>query len=218
MIDPGHPRLSIVRQCELASISRSSFYRERVAKNEETLRLMRRIDEQFLETPWYGSRQMARHLRRQGWRIGRHRVRRLMLFDSAGIYAKPTWDTALFTSTTPEQLHKFYALLMPIPPQVPGFVVRDILRSTKKRSWITQRALGSMLAGRDVTDSLLPQLKMPVLIVWGELDRITPLSQGEKIHELIPQSQLEVIPGCGHLAPSQCATRIGPKVVEFVKQ
>jgi len=44
MIDPGHPRLSIVRQCELASISRSSFYRERVAKNEETLRLMRRID------------------------------------------------------------------------------------------------------------------------------------------------------------------------------
>ena len=79
MIDPGHPRLSIVRQCELASISRSSFYREPTAENEGTLRLMRLIDEQFLETPWYGSRQMARHLRRQGWRIGRHRVRRLML-------------------------------------------------------------------------------------------------------------------------------------------
>ena len=60
MIDPGHPRLSIVRQCELASISRSSFYREPTAENEETLRSMRLIDEQFLETPWYGSRQMAR--------------------------------------------------------------------------------------------------------------------------------------------------------------
>ena len=79
MIDPGHPRLSIVRQCELASISRSSFYREPTAENEETLRLMRLIDEQFLETPWYGSRQMARHLRRHGWCVGRHRVRRLML-------------------------------------------------------------------------------------------------------------------------------------------
>ena len=67
MIDPGHPRLSIVRQCELASISRSSFYRQPTAENEETLRLMRLIDEQFLETPWYGSRQMARHLRRHGW-------------------------------------------------------------------------------------------------------------------------------------------------------
>jgi hypothetical protein len=50
MIDPGHPRLSIVRQCELASISRSSFYREPTAESEVTLRLMRLIDEQFLET------------------------------------------------------------------------------------------------------------------------------------------------------------------------
>jgi CheY-like chemotaxis protein len=47
MIDPGHPRLSIVHQCELASISRSSFYREPTAENEETLRLMRLIDELF---------------------------------------------------------------------------------------------------------------------------------------------------------------------------
>ena len=40
MIDPGHPRLSIVRQCELASISRSSFYREPAVESKETLRLM----------------------------------------------------------------------------------------------------------------------------------------------------------------------------------
>jgi putative transposase len=90
MIDPGHPRLSIVRQCELASISRSSFYREPTTENEETLRLMRLIDEQFLETPWYGSRQMARHLRRHGWCVGRHRVRRLMLkMGLAPIYQRP---------------------------------------------------------------------------------------------------------------------------------
>ena len=146
------------------------------------------------------------------------RIRRLMLFDSAGLYAKPLWDTGLFTSTTPEQLKQFYALLMPNPPTVPEFVVRDILRITKERSWITQRALASMLTGRDVTDTLLPNLKMPVLLVWGQVDRITPLSQGEKIHEIIPQSRLEVIPGCGHLAPSQCAAQIGPKVVEFVKK
>ena len=55
MIEPGHPRLSIVRQCALASISRASFYREPAGESEATLRLMRLIDEQFLETPWYGS-------------------------------------------------------------------------------------------------------------------------------------------------------------------
>ena len=40
------------------------------------LELMRLIDRQFLETPW--SRQMARHLRREGYTVGRKRVRRLM--------------------------------------------------------------------------------------------------------------------------------------------
>jgi putative transposase len=63
MIEPGHPRLSIVRQCELASISRSSFYREPTAVSEATLRLMRLIDEQFLETPWYGC------VSSEGWRV-----------------------------------------------------------------------------------------------------------------------------------------------------
>jgi putative transposase len=72
MIDTGHLRLSILRQCELASISRSTFYRKPTAENEATLLLMRLIDEQFLETPWYDSRQMVRHLRRNGWSVGRH--------------------------------------------------------------------------------------------------------------------------------------------------
>jgi len=39
---------------------------------------MRLIDEQFLQTPFYGSRQMARWLRRQGYIVARKRVRRLM--------------------------------------------------------------------------------------------------------------------------------------------
>ena len=78
MIDPGHKRLSIVRQCELVSISRASFYRRPAGESEENLALMRLIDETFLECPFYGARQMARHLRRLGWCIGRKRVRRLM--------------------------------------------------------------------------------------------------------------------------------------------
>lgn len=146
------------------------------------------------------------------------RIRRLMILDSAGLYARPDWDTSLFTPTTPEQLSELYALLQPHPQPVPGFVVRDILRVSRERRWIMQRAMSSMLTGRDVTDSLLPQLKMPVLIVWGSLDQITPLELGEKMHRLIPQSELAVIPGCGHLAPLQCASQIGPRMVAFVKQ
>jgi putative transposase len=60
------------------SISRASFYRQPAGETPENLELMRIIDEAFMETPWYGSRQMARHLRRQCWCVGRKRIRRLM--------------------------------------------------------------------------------------------------------------------------------------------
>jgi pimeloyl-ACP methyl ester carboxylesterase len=146
------------------------------------------------------------------------RVRRLMLFDSAGLYVKPDWDTKLFTPVSAAELEKFDALLMPHPPQLPEFVVKDILRTSHEHSWIIRRAMDSMLTGRDTTDGLLPNLKMPVLIVWGDVDHITPLSEGQKMHELIPQSQMNVIPGCGHLAPNECAEQIGPVVVSFLKQ
>ena len=72
-----HQGLSIARQCDLLGISRSSFYYEAKGDNPLNLKLMRMIDEQFLETPWYGSRQMARWLRREGYRVGRKRVVRL---------------------------------------------------------------------------------------------------------------------------------------------
>ncbi len=78
MIDPQHARLSILRQCRLMSISRSAYYYEPAGETPLNLELMKLLDQQFLETPWYGSRQMARCLRRQGYTIGRKRVRRLM--------------------------------------------------------------------------------------------------------------------------------------------
>lgn len=78
MIEPAHQRLSIAAQCRLLSISRSSYYYAPVPESEETLALMRVIDAAFLDMPWYGSRQMVRHLRRGGYDVGRRRVRRLM--------------------------------------------------------------------------------------------------------------------------------------------
>jgi pimeloyl-ACP methyl ester carboxylesterase len=145
-------------------------------------------------------------------------VRRLILFDSVGIFETPKWDVRLFTPQSAEELDRLDALLLPVPPKIPGFVVRDILRISKRNEWVVHRALATMLTGQDATDKLLPRLQMPVLIVWGAEDRIVPLSQGETMHRLVPQSQMEVFPGCGHLAVRQCAAELGPKVVEFVKR
>jgi pimeloyl-ACP methyl ester carboxylesterase len=158
-----------------------------------------------------------------GWIVQRvaaedpERVRRLMLFDSAGLAVRPDWNMQLFTPRNPSELAQLDALLMPHPPHVPWFVAQDILRVLKGNAWVIHRAIASMLTGRATTDDLLPTLKMPVLIVWGQLDHITPLSQGETMHRLIPQSQLAIIPECGHLAPSMCASQIGPGVVAFLR-
>jgi putative transposase len=106
MIEPEHPRLSIVRQCELVALSRSSFYYRPVGERVGNLALMRLIDEQFLETPWYGSRQMARHLRRQGQVVGRKRVRRLMAkMGLAAVYQRPR-------TTVPHPEHRIWPYLL----------------------------------------------------------------------------------------------------------
>ena len=62
MIEPDHPRLSIVAQCRLVSINRSGLYRKPAPEAAANLDLMRLIDEQFMATPWYGSRPMVRYL------------------------------------------------------------------------------------------------------------------------------------------------------------
>jgi len=146
------------------------------------------------------------------------RIRLLMLFDSAGLNDQPAWNTALFTPTTAIELSQLNDLLMPHPPQVPGFIVNDILRISHGHAWVIRRSLDAMMAGHDITDAQLPTLRMPVLIVWGSADRMFPVTQAEKMHRLIPQSQLDVIDGCGHLAPAQCADKMGPKVEEFLKR
>jgi putative transposase len=106
MIDPDHRGLSILRQCELVSISRASFYRQPGGETPENLELMRVIDEAFMEMPWYGSRQMARHLRRLGWWAGRKRVRRLMnKIGLAAIYQAPK-------TSEPHPQHRIYPYLL----------------------------------------------------------------------------------------------------------
>ena len=120
MIELEHPTLSVVRQCELVSISRSGFCRQPVGETAETLALMRLIDAQFLETPWHGSRQTARHLRRDGHEVGRKRVRRLMaLMGLVPIYQRPR-------TTVPNPEHRVWPYLL-----------RDMVIDRPNRVWCT---------------------------------------------------------------------------------
>ncbi len=106
MIWRDRPGLGLSRQCEILAISRSSFYYTSKGESPTNLALMRRIDELFLKYPFYGSRQMARQLRRDGLCVGRHRVRRLMrLMGLSAIYQKPR-------TSDPHPEHRIYPYLL----------------------------------------------------------------------------------------------------------
>ncbi len=78
-IEPGHSQLSIRQQCQLLGLNRSSFYLAPAAGEcAENLALMRQIDEQYLKTPFYGSRKMVEWLWEQGQAVNRKRVQRLL--------------------------------------------------------------------------------------------------------------------------------------------
>lgn len=106
IIDREHPGLSLVRQCALLGLSRSSLYYRPRGLNESDLELMALIDRQYLETPFYGSRRMAAWLRGQGRPVSRKRVRRLMrLMGIIAIYRPPN-------TSKPGRGHKVYPYLL----------------------------------------------------------------------------------------------------------
>jgi putative transposase len=125
-----HPSLSIVRQCELLDLSRSSFYYQAQAPSEEELILLRLIDEQYLKTPFYGSRKMTIHLRSLGYEINRKRVQRLMRqLGVEAIYPKPRLSQA-----HPEQ-------------QVYPYLLRGLAITAANQVWCTDITYLPVLKG-----------------------------------------------------------------------
>jgi pimeloyl-ACP methyl ester carboxylesterase len=143
-------------------------------------------------------------------------VHRLVLYDSAGIYFPARFDATLFIPADEAGLFHLTEMLEPNPRHLPPFVARAAVRKLQHNGWIVRRAVNSMVNGRDLLDFRLADLDRPTLIVWGSKDMLIPLSVGETMHRLIPHSSLDVIAGCGHLAPGQCSHSALAGTVDFL--
>jgi|GEM_PF-470193 len=146
-----------------------------------------------------------------------HRINQLILFDSPGLRFTPSFDLSLFTPHTLEQVDSLLALLFPNVPRLPVYVKEDLIREAQRDGWVVERAVASMLTGADLLDQRFSALKIPLLIVWGKQDILTPLSLAETMHRAAPQSVLEVYDGCGHISVKTCTDRIGPRTVSFLR-
>ena len=90
MIEPQSSVLSISTQCEMLSVSKSSFYYVPVGELDENLAIMRKLDEQYFSTPFYGALRLTAILILSGYKVNIKRVRRLMkLVNWQTIYREP---------------------------------------------------------------------------------------------------------------------------------
>ena len=90
MIEPGHLKIPIDRQCDLMGLSRSGYYYQPQGESALNQRLMNLLDEQYTRMPFYGVEKMTEWLRRQGFPVNEKRVRRLLrIMGIEAIYPKP---------------------------------------------------------------------------------------------------------------------------------
>jgi pimeloyl-ACP methyl ester carboxylesterase len=144
-------------------------------------------------------------------------VDRLVIYDSAGIYFPATFGPELFTPDDVAGVKKLYGMLSPKPYNLPNFAAEAAVRKLQANAWVLRRSMKAMTSGKDLLDFRLYKLSQPMLIVWGAEDELIPLSVGETIHKSVPQSVLDIVEGCGHLAPAECATPVIQGTVEFLR-
>ena len=106
LIEENGAAVSIRRQCELVGLNRASYYYAAASETTENLQLMRLLDEQYMQTPFYGYRRMTVCLRNAGYLVNPKRTARLMgVMGIEALYPKPQ-------TTVVNPAHKIYPYLL----------------------------------------------------------------------------------------------------------
>jgi putative transposase len=107
MIESKHPQLSIVKQCDLLCLNRSSIYNEPAKESEENLQILRWLDNRYQETPFAGARKLIKELEKHGYKLNMKRLRRLMAIQGwRTLYQEPS------TTVSDPTKYKYPYLLM----------------------------------------------------------------------------------------------------------
>jgi pimeloyl-ACP methyl ester carboxylesterase len=145
-------------------------------------------------------------------------VDRVVVYDSAGVhFPGENADETVFRPNTPEDVNTLLHTMEPEAKPLPYFVAKAALRRLQAEQWVVDKSMDSMKLGQDALDGRLASLQNPLLIVWGSLDRLLPVSVGEQMHTLDPRSELDIVEGCGHLGPKTCSSREAAATADFLK-
>jgi pimeloyl-ACP methyl ester carboxylesterase len=146
------------------------------------------------------------------------RVDRVVVYDAAGLrFEGAEGRSKSFQPTTPEQVNALFHTMEPEMKPMPDFVARDMVRALQAEAPTADKSMASMMTGKDALNTSLPGITQPLLIVWGSLDGLVPLSVGQQMHAMVPSSELDIVQGCGHLAPKTCPGRVAAATADFLK-
>jgi pimeloyl-ACP methyl ester carboxylesterase len=143
------------------------------------------------------------------------RVRRLVLVDAAGLKFDPGTPEP-FTPRDASEIPRLMRLVTPRATRIPSFLAPGVVRETQPLAPVVERHLQNKRRGIGTLDGQLAGVTMPVLLVWGALDQLTPLAYGQEFHRQIPQSQLVILENCGHIAVFDCRSHAQPEIRTFL--
>jgi len=141
--------LSQEKQCELVNIHRSGLYYSPVAESEENLEIMRKLDEQYFETPFYGVLKLTAWLKEMGFSVNVKRVRRLMkLINWRTIYREPKTSIS-------NELHRKYPYLL-----------KGLKIVRKNQVWATDTDFIFLILKSQITSAILGALSIFIIQIY----------------------------------------------------
>ena len=135
-------------------------------------------------------------------------IDRVVVYDSAGTALRRCSDPRkLFEPQTTDDVQRLFSMMEPDAKPIPD-VCSPRSSARDPELSVDHRSQPELHDTRTIcSNASLPSLTEPLLIVWGADDHLIPLSVGQQMHQLVPSSELDILAGCGHLAPNRCSAR-----------
>lgn len=140
------------------------------------------------------------------------RVERLVVISGVGL----TFDVgeiALVPKNREEARQFVDALYGPDTPPTADFVLDDVVRKSRRNAF--SRLLGN-LRSSDQLDDRLPEVRVPVDLIWGEADGIVTREVTLRMLDGLPGARLHTLPRCGHLPQQECPDLLVKSLVDIL--
>ncbi len=143
-------------------------------------------------------------------------IDKVILVDSAGVKPKKTFKQktkqSIYKAT--KNIYSSSAVQKMFPEALENLRRKNGSADYNAASPIMRQTLVKVV-NEDLTE-LMPNMKMPVLLIWGTLDDATPLSDALIMEKLMPEAGLVKFEGAGHYSFLECQSQYGRVLASFM--